>query len=70
MQDRAAASYSRYSVPILVMQEMQWSWADFQDAPFDLVEEIVVRIQAREHWNREKAKQRIDQAKQRAAKGR
>lgn len=56
MQDVSTPLDTRYSAELTVLQEMGWSWADLQGAPFDLVEEIRVRVAARARWERERAK--------------
>lgn len=48
---------TRYDVEIAVMQEMNWSYQDLCLAPDDLVEEILVRRDARITWERKKHEQ-------------
>ncbi len=38
------------------MKEMGWSWSDLQEAPFDLVHEILIRATAESKWKRQKDK--------------
>ena len=59
----------RYGVEIAVMKHMQWSWFDLQNAPDDLVEEIVVRMSAEAHWSAEKQKQTNAMNQQLQARG-
>ena len=52
----AVSTPTRYGVLMSVMREYGWSWQDLQDAPADLVEEIVMRITAEQHWTAERNK--------------
>jgi hypothetical protein len=61
MQDRPTPLETRYGKEIAVMTEMGWSWSDLESAPFDLVEEIAIRLDARAHWENERTK--LDKAK-------
>jgi hypothetical protein len=45
---------TRYGAAVGVMKEMGWSWQDYQDAPFDLVEEIEIRMAAEAEWTQKK----------------
>lgn len=56
--DREALSSGRYGMAIALMREMGWSWQDLSNAPFDLVQELAVRIQSESHWQQEK--RRVD----------
>ncbi|MGV1048230.1 MAG: hypothetical protein ACOYD4_06875 [Solirubrobacterales bacterium] len=49
----------RYRVEYHIMREMGWAWRDLMDAPFDLVQELIVRIGAERHWQEEKRKHPI-----------
>ena len=64
MHDIAEQIPGRYPVAIAVMQEMSWSWDDLANAPYDLVDEIVVRMNAEAQWRRERGKR--DAQRQRA----
>jgi len=44
--DRAALNAGRYGPAVAVMREMGWSWPDLCAAPFDLVQEIIIRLGA------------------------
>lgn len=57
----------RYGPEVTVMQEMGWSWPDLLAAPHDLVEELTARLDARQHWQRERDKRDKAMAQQRAA---
>lgn len=46
----------RYAAEYAIMKEMGWGWRDLQDAPADLVDEILLRLQYRTHWQTEKEK--------------
>lgn len=46
-----------YAVEIAVMQEMGWSWSAYCEAPADLVDEIVMRMEARARWQETKRKE-------------
>lgn len=71
MQGVSTQIETRYGAEITVMTEMHWSWQELLDAPHDLVEEIRLRIAARGHWERERAKlERSKAAQQKAAPGR
>lgn len=56
MQGTAVPLETPYSDSIIVMKEMNWSWTDLQEAPADLVDELLVRISARSHWESERDK--------------
>lgn len=66
MRGKALSVRTRYGGAIAIMQEMNWSWSEFLEAPHDLVEEIWIRLQARTHWQNEKDKftQRMAAARQ------
>jgi hypothetical protein len=53
---------TRYDVEIAVMKEMHWSFSDYNQAPEDLIEEIMTRVSADAKWEHEKRKR--DKAKQ------
>lgn len=36
------------------MREMGWSWRELMETPFDLVQEIVIRLGAETHWREQK----------------
>jgi hypothetical protein len=55
---------TRYGDLFSVMREMHWSWADVQNTPFDLVEEVSERLGAEYHWEKERRK--VDAAKAKA----
>lgn len=62
MHERSVPMPGRYATEIAVMQEMNWSWAELQEAPYDLVEEVLVRRGFRVEYE---AKRRvIDQQKE------
>lgn len=46
----------RFGLEIRLMREMHWSWADLQDAPWDLVDELAVRLEAERKWTEKKRK--------------
>jgi hypothetical protein len=54
----------RYPAAIAVMREMTWSWSDLLEAPADLVEEILYRMDRTVHWTQERAK--LDEARMKA----
>ena len=47
---------TRYGVYMAIMREYGWSWRDLCEAPADLVEEIVWRMTAEQHWQAERSK--------------
>jgi hypothetical protein len=51
-----AATPTRYGVYMAIMREYGWSWRDLCEAPADLVEEIVWRTTAEQHWQAERNK--------------
>ena len=51
----AVSAPSRYGSLISVMERMHWSWQDLKNAPADLIEEIIQRIQSESRWRHEKA---------------
>lgn len=55
---------TRYGMEIAVCKEMKWSFRDFLEAPEDMLEEIVERLNADGKWEHEKRKR--DKAKQEA----
>lgn len=44
--DKAALDAGRYGTAIYIMREMGWSWEQLRTAPFDLVQELVIRLSA------------------------
>lgn len=52
---------TRFGAAITIMREMRWSWPDYLSAPAALVDEIAVRIEAREYW--QEKKRQLDKAK-------
>lgn len=44
--DKEALQAGRYGMAISIMREMGWSWQQLQAAPFDLVQELVIRLSA------------------------
>lgn len=66
MRGKALSIHTRYGSAIAIMQEMSWSWSEFLEAPYDLIEEIWIRLQARTHWQNEKDsfERRMAQARQ------
>ena len=44
--DKAALQAGRYGMAISIMREMGWSWEQLQATPFDLVQELVIRLAA------------------------
>jgi hypothetical protein len=61
MRDAREPIPGRYSGAIAVMQEMHWSWSDLNEAPADLVEEILHRQERIGYWTRER--QRLETTK-------
>lgn len=66
MHKAKADVHTRYGTEIAVMQEMNWSCSDLAEAPADMVEEIIERVNARHKW--EKTKREIDEAKNKPRK--
>jgi hypothetical protein len=58
---RSKDALGRYDADLAVMAEMHWGWRDLNEAPTDLVDEILTRMGARDRWQREKNKR--DEAK-------
>ena len=44
--DKEALQAGRYGMAISIMREMGWSWQQLQSTPFDLVQELVIRLSA------------------------
>ena len=42
--DKEALNAGRYGMAISIMREMGWSWEQLQSTPFDLVQELVIRL--------------------------
>ena len=57
----AKESPGRYGGHIAVMREMSWSWADLQNAPADLVDEIMLHMHYRNHWESKSNEMRAKQ---------
>lgn len=55
---------SRYPGLIALIEEYHWTWRDINEAPADLIDELLTRIYALRKWQGERDKR--DQAKQRA----
>jgi hypothetical protein len=53
-RDAAAMRAGRYGAAIAIMREMGWSWADLRAAPFDLVQELTIRLSAENHWQEQR----------------
>lgn len=66
-RDNAAITAGRYGMAFAVMREMGWSWRDLCDAPFDLVQEILVRLSAEREWTGKKAD--MSESKTRSKRG-
>lgn len=67
MRDRAEPIPGRYSAAIAVMETMHWSWSDLCNAPADLVEEILHRMERTTHWRKER--ERLEASKRKAQEG-
>jgi hypothetical protein len=50
MHDLPFKPEGRYAIAIEVMQKMGWGWAQLQEAPTDLVEEIAFRMAQENKW--------------------
>lgn len=60
MHGASAGVETRYGAEIAVMREMHWSYDDYLSAPFDLIEEIELRIHYENKWRKVKADQDRD----------
>ena len=60
----------RYGMEIAIMRHMRWSWAELQNTPDDLVEEIAIRMNAEARWTAEQRKQQDAMNQQLASRGR
>jgi len=60
---------TRYGPLMAVMKEYGWSWRDLCEAPADLVEELVHRITAEQHWTAERNKRDAQMAQARTMLG-
>jgi len=49
---------TRHGVDIALMEHTGWSWRELRETPAAVVEEMIVRIEARSHWR--KKKQELD----------
>jgi hypothetical protein len=58
-RDKEALSAGRYGMPIAIMREMGWSWQELGSAPFDLVQELVIRLNAENEWQEMKRTQGV-----------
>lgn len=47
---------TRHGLDISIMEYMGWTWRELQETPVTVVEELIVRIEAREHWKKNKKK--------------
>ena len=47
---------TRYGPLLAIMREYGWAWRDICEAPNDLIEEIVWRMTAEQHWQAERSK--------------
>lgn len=57
MHDRPEPLATRYAEELALLQELQgWTLADLYAAPFDFVEEVLIRRRYRIKWEREKEK--------------
>lgn len=59
--DKEALRAGRYGAAIAVMREMGWSWRDLCAAPYDLVQELMIRLSAEHEW--QEARRKRDEAK-------
>ena len=55
----------RYGLQFVIMHEMGWSWRELNEAPNDLVEEVLLHINYQRHWERKRADMDAMKAKQR-----
>jgi hypothetical protein len=63
MQDVSAPVPGRYAVAIGIMEAMHWSWNDLCSAPYDLVDEIAIRLSARATWQERREKLNAQKAR-------
>lgn len=60
---------TRYPGLIALIEEYHWTWRDINEAPADLIDELLTRIHALRKWQGERDKReqaKREQAKQRA----
>lgn len=57
----------RYAIEISVCQEMGWTYMDLMNTPADMVDEIVIRMNA--HGKAERLRHSIQEQKARQSKG-
>jgi len=49
----------RYGTEIALCREMGWSWADLQSTPFDVVDEMILRLNAESEYT--EARRKLDE---------
>lgn len=54
MRGQPAPTAGRYGTCIAVMMEMGWSWGELQEAPADMVQELIEHLNWREHWTQKR----------------
>ena len=60
MHDLPFKPEGRYAIAIEIMRKMGWGWAQLQEAPTDLVEEIAFRMAQESKWTAKREK--LDEA--------
>lgn len=45
---------TRYPGIVVLFEEYHWTWRDVQEAPADLIDELLTRIYAKRKWEGEK----------------
>lgn len=66
MLDLPVPDPGRYGAEIRVMRTMGWSWAELQETPADVVDELRTRLEAEAHWTAQR--QRLDEMKAKSAR--
>lgn len=66
MLDMPVADPGRYGAEIRVMRAMGWSWAELQNTPADVVDELRTRLEAEAHWTEQR--RRLDEMKAKSAR--
>jgi len=66
MLDMSVADPGRYGAEIGMMRMMGWSWAELQDTPADVVDELRTRLAAEAHWTAQR--RRLDEMKAKSAR--
>jgi hypothetical protein len=51
---------SKFGVEIAIMEHTGWSWAELRQTPAAVIDEMIVRIEAKSYWL--KKKQALDNA--------